>query len=100
MARKLDLYASGEKEEIEEKASKDVAIEEETSENNLDEDSNKDGISVEKRLCCAGDYCWKMDDPKKFIYLCRSCDQNCHVYCSKRNKDGDVICQKCFKENL
>jgi hypothetical protein len=32
--------------------------------------------------------------------LCSICTGNCHVYCSKTNDRGYLMCEKCIKENL
>ena len=56
--------------------------------------------SDEPRFCCAEDYCWKKDNPKNFTCLCSICTGNCHVYCSKTNDRGYLMCEKCIKENL
>jgi hypothetical protein len=68
-------------------------------------DSDSDSImqesisNVKKAFCCAGDYCWKEDDPKNFTATCSVCKGKCHEHCSERNKDNiGVTCGQCRKK--
>jgi hypothetical protein len=56
-------------------------------------------VPVEKAFCCAGDYCWKEDNPKIFNATCSVCNGKCHEHCSERNKDNvGVTCDQCHKK--
>ena len=57
--------------------------------------------NVKKAFCCAGDYCWKEDNPKNCTATCSVCNGKCHEHCSERNKDNvGVTCDQCQKNRI
>jgi hypothetical protein len=92
MARQIFAVDSDEKK----KPSEEPLLEEATA----TQDDESSTSSDEPRFCCAKDYCWKKDHPKNFTCSCSICSDNCHIYSSKTNDRGFLMCEKCIKENL
>jgi len=69
------------------------------SDSSILKDPRINTCSVKKAFCCAGDYCWKEDDPKNFTETCSVCNGKCHEHCSERNADKvGLTCDRCRKE--
>jgi len=73
---------------------------------NILPDSNKKDIvpssstssadTNQESFCCAGEYCWKKDNPKNFTVECSDCKLMCHEYCSKiNNSTNSRTCEQC-----
>jgi len=62
---------------------KEIAIEASGSSTSIST-GNDTGMNItETSFCCAGDYCWKEDNPRNFTVTSTMCNLLCHEYCSK-----------------